>query len=151
MDARYAPNQKEARIRIARRNKLLAEMLYGDQIPDEGIYPGLGERWGRQKDAQVAMKISASSLHRLAEKIVRGIFFIEDNQYIEPPHSINFYALEDDGATEIMGMLARFGKEYEKGPGILINRAVTPEDGVSAIFSIEVWGSFKMYAAVMSP
>lgn len=149
MDARYAPNPKEARIRTARRNKLLAEMLHGDQIPENGIYPGLGERWGLPRDAQVAMKISVSSFHRLTEKIVRGIFFIEDRQYIEPPHSINFYALEDDGANEIMEVLARFGKEYAKGPGILINRAVTPEDGVSAIISIEVWGSFKMYAAVM--
>ena len=84
MDARYAPNQKEAGIRIARRNELLAEMLHGDQIPENGIYPGLGERWGRPKDAQVAMKISASSFHRLTEKIVRGIFFIEDSRYIEP-------------------------------------------------------------------
>lgn len=150
MDARYAPNQKEARIRIARRNKLLAEMLHGDQIPEDGAYPGLGERWGRPKGAQVAMMITASSFHRLTEKIVRGIFFIEYSQYIEPPHSINFYALEDDGASEIIEMLTHFGKEYARGPGILINCAVTPEDGVSAIISIEVWGSFRMYAAVLS-
>lgn len=148
MDARYVTNQKETRIRTARRNKLLAEMLHGDQIPEDGIYPGLGERWGRPKDTRVALKISASSFHRFTEKIVRGIFFIEDSQYIEPTHSINFYALEDDGATQIMEMLAKFGKEYMKGPGILINRAVTPEDGVSAIISIEVWGTFKMYASV---
>lgn len=149
MDARYAPNQKEARIRIARRNKLLAEMLHGDQIPQEGIYPGLGDRWNQSKDAQVAIRIPVSSFRRLTEKIVRGIFFIEDGQYIEPPSSIKFYALEDEGASEIMETLGHFGKEYAKGPGILINRAVTPEDGVSAIISIEVWGSFKMYAAVM--
>lgn len=151
MDARYAPNQEEARIRIARRNKLLAEMLHGNQIPEGGIYPGFGERWGRPKDAQVAMSIPASSFRRLTEKIVRGIFFIEDNKYIEPSHSINFYALEDDGASEITEMLSRFGKEYARGPGILINRAVMAEDGVSAIISIEVWGSFKMYASVMPP
>ena len=95
------------------------------------------------------MRIPASSFHRLTEKIVRGIFFIEDAQYIAPPHSISFYALEDDGASEITELLAHFGKEYARGPGILINRAVTPEDGVSALISIEVWGSFKMYAAVM--
>lgn len=151
MDARHAPNQKEARIRIARRNKLLSEMIHGDQIPEDGIYPGLGERWDRPRNAQVAMMISANSFHRLTEKIVRGIFFIEDNQYIESPYFINFYALEDEGAAEIITTLARFGKEYAKGPGILINRAVTPEDGVSAIISIEIWGSFKMYASVMAP
>lgn len=150
MDARYAPNPKEARIRIARRNKLLAELLHGDQIPQEGIYPGLGERWNRSKDAQVAIIVPASSFRRLAEKIVRGIFFIEDGQCIEPPHLIDFYALEDEGAAPIKELLNRFGTEYARGPGILVNRAITPEDGVSAIISIEVWGSFKMYASVLS-
>lgn len=148
MDARYATNRKEANIRIARRNKLLAELIHGEQIPQVGVYPGLGERWNRPQDAQVALKIPASSFRRLAEKIVRGIFFIENGQYIEPPYSIDFYALEDEGAAPVIELLNRFGTKYARGPGILINRAMTPEDGVSAIISIEVWGVFKMYASV---
>jgi len=151
MDASFAPNQKEARIRIAKRNKILGEMLHGDQIPDAGIYPGLGERWGRQKNAQTALLIPASSFRRITEKIVRGIFYIEDKQYIESPYIIDFYALQDDGASEIIELLAHFGKEYARGPGILIKSAITPEDGISAIVSIEIWGSFKMYAAVRAP
>ena len=150
VDARYATNPKEARIRIARRKKLQAELLYGDQIPQEGIYPGLGERWNRSKDEQVAILIPASSFHRLTEKIVRGIFFIEGGQYIEPPYFIDFYAVDDMGAAQIKELLYRFGTEYARVPGILINRAITPEDGVSAIILIEVWNSFKMYASVIS-
>lgn len=82
-------------------------------------------------------------------KIVRGIYFIEDERFIEPPYSIDFYALEDKGSAPIKELLDRFGTEYARGPGILINRAVAPEDGIAAIISIEVWGSFKMYASIM--
>lgn len=149
MDARYAPNLKEAHIRIARRNKLLAQLLHGDQIPQVGIYPGLGERWNRSKDAQVAITIPESSFRRLTEKIVRGISFIEDQRFIEPPYSIDFYALEDTDSVPIRELLDRFGTEYAKGPGILVNRAVMPDDGVTAFISIEVWSSFKLYASIM--
>ncbi len=151
MDARYAPNRKEERIRIARREKLLAELIHGVQIPQIGIYPGLGERWNRPIEKQIALKIPESSLRRLTEKIVRGIYFLEEAQYIEPPYLIGFYVLEDEGAGSVIDLLNRFGTEYARGPGILINRAITPEDGVSSIISIEIWGSFKMYASVTVP
>lgn len=150
MDARHASNPKDAYIRMAMRNKLLAEIQHGDEIPQDGIYPGFGERWNRPRIDQVAINIPARSFRRLTEKIVRGIYFIEDKRFIESPYTIDFYALEDEGASEVKELLNRFGTEYARGPGILINRAVTPEDEVSAIISIEVWGAVKMYASVMS-
>lgn len=150
MDASRASNSREAKIRMARRKKLLSEMLHGDEIPTQGIYPGLGERWSRPKNSQVAIKISAHSIRRLTEKIVRGIFFVDGEQFIESPYSIDFYALTDIGAVPVKELLDRFGKEYARGPGIQIIRAITPEDGVSAIISIEIWGTVKMYASVMS-
>lgn len=148
IDGHSASNPKEASIRIAKRKKLLAELLHGDDIPQEGTYPGFGEHWNRPKDDQVAINIPAHSFHRLTEKIVRGIYFIEDKHFIEPPYSIEFYALEDKSATPINELLARFGNEYARGPGILIKRAVEPTEGVTAIIAIEVWGKFKMYAVV---
>jgi len=150
MDARHASNPNESHSRIVKRNKLLAEMRHGDEIPQDGIYPGLGERWNRQRVDQIAITIPANSFRRLTEKIVRGVYFIEDKRFIESPYAINFYAVEDEGAAEIKGLLNRFATEFARGPGILINRAVTPEDGVSAIISIEVWGAVKMYATLMS-
>jgi len=43
-------------------------------------------------------------------------------------------------------MLDRFGTVYERGPGITVIRAVTPEDNLTAMYSIEIWGRFKGYA-----
>ncbi len=148
MDPQYASSQKEARIRAAKRNKFLGEMLHGEQIPANGIYPMLGERWDRPIEAQRAIRIPARSFQRLAEKMVRGIHFIESGGFIESPHVIDFYALTEAGALEVERLLEQHGREYARGPGILINRAVTQEDGVSAVVSIEVWRSFKMYASV---
>lgn len=151
MDAARASNEVDARSRIAQRNKLLNGLLHGDEIPQDGIYPGLGERWERPKEAQVALTIPKVSLHRLAEKIVRGIIFLEDKKYIEPPYEIGFYALTDHGVAQIREILNQYGAEYARGPGIRITRVVAQEDGLSSIFEIEIWGALKMYASVMVP
>ena len=148
VNASVAKNSKDATHREAKRKKLLAKFLHGDEIPQEGIYPGLGERWGREKSSQVALLISAKSIQRLCEKIIRGIYYIEDKKFIEPPYKVDFYALSDEGSEEIKSILEKYGKEFERGPGILVKRAVAHEDGVSGLASILIWGSLKMYASI---
>ena len=44
-------------IRAGRRRKLLDIVLLGDAIPSLGVFPGLGERWGRLKAEQAAIPI----------------------------------------------------------------------------------------------
>lgn len=148
MDSAYAKNPKDAQRRIDRRNKILNELKHGDEIPEEVTYPGLGERWGRGKDSQVALTIPANSIRKLCEKVVRGIFFIEDGKFIEPPYCIEFYALADEGSKEIKYILEQYGKEHTRGPGLLIKRAVAREDNISGLLSIQIWGSLKMFASV---
>lgn len=150
MDPSQASSEADARSRSARRDKFLAEVRYGDEIPVEGAYPGLEERWNRPKNQQSAIMIPVSSFKRLTEKIVRGIFYIEDKMFIESSNSISFYTLHDDGAKPIAEILDQLGTEHSSGPGILIKRAVAPQDNVSSLMSIEIWKTFKMYASVDS-
>src|SRR5260370_39491675 len=75
-----AKNEQERNVRAALRRRVLNEALEGPAIPQTGTYPGMGEKWGRPVEEQVAVLISADSVHRIAEKIVRGIFYVEDNK-----------------------------------------------------------------------
>jgi hypothetical protein len=120
----------------------------GSQIPETAIYPNFEEKWGRPREQHVAVTIPAKSVQRLAGKIVRGIFYLEDDKFIEPPFSIDFYPLRDSDSWPFTSLLSRFGKTYAREPGIVVQRAVTPEDSISSIFCIEIWGIFKMYAVV---
>ena len=90
----------------------------------------------------------ANSMRRLTEKIVRGIFFLEDNAFIEAGHPIEFYALAEEGAGPIKELLDRFGRESAREPGIVVRRAVAADQPMGALFEIDVWGQFKMYASV---
>ena len=142
-------DERDKAKREANRHRLLDSMLEGEDIPLDGVYPGLGERWSRPRDEQSAVLIPAASFQRLADKIVRGTVYWLDQRFIEPPYSVNFYAVEDENAGEVRDLLKRAGKTYSQGPGITVTRAVVPEDGPSSVLQIELWGGqVKMFAVV---
>jgi len=149
LDPAYAKNDKDALARRRKRERFVSGLLIGNDIPTEGIYPGLGERWGRPKGSGIAFIIPERSLRLLTEKIVRGIAYVDDRKFIEPTHTIEFYAIHDKDANPVKELLAQYGKEYARGAGIKIVRALLPDDGVTAVMSIEIWEAIVMFASVM--
>ena len=126
LDPSLARDERDRRARKAKRDKILSQVLTGDNIPNTGIYPCFEEKWGRPHQEQVAITISANSVRRLSEKIVRGIFYLEDHKFIEEPWSIDVYALHDRDAAPIISILDRFGREYAREPGIVRTGWSTP-------------------------
>lgn len=149
MDPRHAKNPGDRRARAGLAAKINSELMIGEAIPSEGTYPSLGERWGRPRHAGVALTIPADFFRRITEKVVRGITYIEGKRFIEPPHCVEFFALDDAGAATMRQVLESYGEVLAREPGIVIRRAVTPDDGVSALYEIEFWKQFKSYASVM--
>lgn len=144
----YAKSEKDRNARMAKRNQILREAFQGKDIPLQAVYPNFGPHDHYPIENQTAITIKADSVKKLSEKIVRGIFYLEDGHFIKPPYTINFYALTDRGATPIMEMLEQYGTIHAREPGIVVSRAVAHEDNISSFFCIEIWGRFKMYAAV---
>ena len=93
--------------------------------------------------------ISEDGFHRLAEKIVRGIFYVVDRKFIEPPFAVESFPLDPSSSGPVREVLDRFAVTYAREPGIVVRRAVT-EDGVSSLFEIEFWGQLERYGASAS-
>lgn len=150
MKPEFTNDERDRAARTARATRLREELFYGPDIPRSAVYPGLGERWNRPATQGLAVLLPEKSLRRLTEKIVRGIFFLEDRAFIDAPYTIEFYALTDEGATPIKEILDRFGREYAREPGIAVRRAVADDDpmGALSLFEINVWGQLTMYASV---
>lgn len=148
MRAAEKNSEKENIIRESIRQKVLKKAMEGTKIPLEGIIPGLHEKWGRPIGEQVAFAVPAQSVHRITEKIVRGICYIEDQSYIEPPAKIEFFMFSPDDATAIQEMFGAKEEVFSCGPGIVVRKTVAPEDGITSFFVIEFWGQFKTYASV---
>ena len=142
-------DERDAARREALRQKLLAQTLKGEKVPRSAIYPGFGPMAELPEREQVAMPISATAIRRLAEKVVRGLIYVLDGKLVEQPYVVEVHVLDDAGATPIREALVKHGKAFERGPGITVTRAVTPEDGLSGFYEVEIWGRFKVYVSVM--
>jgi hypothetical protein len=146
----FARDASDARARRARAKKFTSEILQGDQIPKDGHYPNLGERWDRPAGSGMAIVIPVASFQAITEKIVRGIAYIEEKVFIEPPHVVRFFAVADEAASEIRALIDEHGSTFTREPGIHVRRLLAPEDGVSAIYELEFWKQFKTYASVLN-
>lgn len=149
LDPTHGKNEKDRRIRGLKRQKLLGTMLRGNEIPSEGVYPGLGERWGRPRNEQAALLVPASHLQKLAAKIVKGLVFLEDGKLVDAETEIEHHVVSPEGARPVEELLRSFGNLHSRGPGIDVVRAVTPDDGITAFYKITVWGEIVMYVSVL--
>jgi hypothetical protein len=140
-------DERDRNVRAALRKRVLDEALEAAAAPECAVYPGMGERWGRPREDQLAVRISEDGFHRLAEKIVRGIFYVVDRKFIEPPFAVESFPLDPSTSRPVREVLDRFAVTYAREPGIVVRRAVT-EDGVSSLFEIEFWRQLKRYARV---
>jgi hypothetical protein len=143
-----AHNQRDAQHRLYKRQRILEQALHGEQIPDHGGYPGLGARWPEIPGERTAILIPKEYFERITEKIVRGIYYIEDNIFIMPPYVIDFFALPDDDTASWHDAFDRWGKTYSREPGVLVRRAIAQDVGISSVFEITFWKQFKMFASV---
>jgi hypothetical protein len=111
-------------------------MFRGEQIKGKNVVPGLGERWGRPVEQQVAIKIPEESFPAITEKIVRGLVYREDDAFIEPPQEIVCQLATEGGLDDVKKLLVEYGKEFKREPGLVI------------VYEITFWDQFKSYATV---
>jgi hypothetical protein len=142
-------NERDMSARASRAARLGAQLVDGPAIPLQSVYPGLGERWGRATGSGIGIPIPANSFRRLTEKIVRGIYYLEYEMFIESPYLIQFYALSDDGAQPIKALIEQHGREYAREPGIVVRLAIAEDEPMSSLVEISIWGQFNMYASVL--
>jgi hypothetical protein len=141
-------NERDRRARFAFGQRIMSETLQGSAIPRESVLPGLGERAGLPEDEQVAVLVSKDGIEGLTRKIVRGVFYVEDGKFIEPPFVIDVMVVHEEGASEFRALLDRWGKTFAREPGLVVRRAVVDGDGITSLFEITYWQQFKVYASV---
>lgn len=152
VNPKLARDAVDRRARIALKDRLFSDMYVEGAIPENGIFPNLGERWNRAPDADLAaIRIPVHSFRRITEKIVRGITYLDQDKFIEPPYAVEFFALDDNGALPVREYITQHGTTLAHEPGIVVRHAVTPDDEVSALFEVEFWQQFKTYAIVHVP
>jgi hypothetical protein len=74
--------------RAGRRRQVRAMVLTGDAIPTGGVLPGFEDNEKTSSEDMAVVPIPRSYIERIAEKVVRGVFFIKYGKFIEPPFKV---------------------------------------------------------------
>jgi hypothetical protein len=149
LDPSFAKNPRDARLRELKLRKIMGGVIEEGQIGARTEYPTTIVRAPTSNRRFVS--IPAANFRRLTEKIVRGIVYVDRQAFIEPTYVIEHHAIGDEASKPIVDVLDRFGTTFANEPGIVVRRAVSKEDPIASVFSIEVWKSFKMFAFVDDP
>jgi hypothetical protein len=78
-------NERDRKLRHDRGKRILSHALHGAKIPTVSTIPGMEEKWNRPIEEQIAILVPAANLKLMTEKIVRGVFYVEDKRFIESP------------------------------------------------------------------
>jgi hypothetical protein len=145
---RHGRNPNDSAARAAKGKKIRAEALQGEAIPKSAVFPGFEKTddWGTEEP--VAVRISAAGLKQLTDKIVRGVTYIEDGRLIVAPYRVQMFVFTPENAAPIRALVERTGRLLERGPGLSVWRAVAPEDGITSLYALEIWGRLRLYAVV---
>jgi hypothetical protein len=149
MDPSAGRNARDVAARAGKQRELMTQMSYLAQrgIPRESVFPGFGpEEW--PGEPLTVIPVPKRAIDRLVEKIVRGITYLEEGAFIEETHVIEPQYMQEESARFLNEQFVKFGKRFERKPGLVIDRCATPEDSVSSIFRIEIWGRLRVYAFV---
>ena len=131
-----------------RLKKVLAEMCEGEEIPDDPESSrDLANDGDVLRQSKSESKSPAPAWMRWTKKIVRGLAYREDGQFVEPPYEIAAF-VDNEGAAFAKEMVEKAGKEFEREPGLVVRRATVEGDHRTAIYEITFWQQFKTYATV---
>lgn len=140
----YAKSEKDANHRLKTKQKLISSLMPRDKIKKSALLPSKLPI----PNTPFGILIPADEYKKMGEKFIRGITYVIDSTYIDSSHKINIYFQEELNASYIHGLLEQYGKKYFCGDGIIIERAVIPEDVQSGIYYIKLWETTYMYGIV---
>jgi hypothetical protein len=150
IDSSKGKNERDVRARRKKKEEVIKGARVLNKIPDY-VLPNFdgGDRQGRREF--VAIDIPEKSLDMLLKKIVSGITYKEDGRFIEEDYSISWGLIRenDPEADFLYQALEKYAVKTDRGPGIVIERAVPYDDPKSAFFRITIWGRLKYYAFLL--
>ncbi|MFH1974482.1 MAG: hypothetical protein ABIJ52_02835 [Pseudomonadota bacterium] len=112
------------------------------------IFPGYGFHPGIDSAEQRGVLVAEDDIKAFGKKLIRGTTWVLDKKYIEPDYLIDIYFARDPVSFPFYESLARFGKSYSLGPGLMVVRAIAEEDGLSGFYYMEIWRKLFMYGSV---
>lgn len=145
----YGRDEKDKIMRKAKRQKIIRNAEILKQIPSQGIFPNFGPQEDIKYPFYVSVLLPENEIKYFGYKLLRGITYFLDKEFIEPEYNMEIHVLYDIDAKPVVEFIEKNGKTYNLGAGVKIIRGLAIEDKNSALFVIAIWGKFKLYGSII--
>lgn len=145
MDPASGRDAQDAHQRLKLRQKVLRKLQIFTKEPLKGVFPNFGAQ-GSQRDEMLAVPLDVKGLRKLTEKMVRGIVYVENAEFIDENYEIVISFMKNDDASFLLKIAKEGGGVIHRGPGISVTRAYLPADKRVGVFVIEIWQRARLYA-----
>lgn len=146
----FRPSQgKEERDKKARarnREKLLEEVIHLDESP-AGVFPGFGVHTDVEYDQYHVLRIPEEWIEAYADKLVRGMAYVLDEEPIPQEATIELYVIKEGADKGLLQLLKGAASVYHRGFGFQVLRSIR-EDGNAWIYGFHIWQTMKFYVIV---
>lgn len=95
IDPNVGKSEKDSKARSLKKEQIKKQIITFNQVSDKGFYPNFGYTYEKKFSKMPAILISKESIELFCEKIVKGITYIDSEQYIDIPYEIETYVIED--------------------------------------------------------
>lgn len=139
-----------------RKRKALMAKVFKDAKPysrdvEPHLLPGIGPHPELPAEQQLQISLPAAELIEVGEKIGRGCeYWLNNGRIVEPPYEIEVFFVHEGDVPDVLRIFANFGPIY-RGPGFQVRRTVTPDDPLTALYQMVIWGTLTAYASIMTP
>jgi hypothetical protein len=145
IDPASGRNARDAHQRLKLRQKVLRKLKIFTKEPTEGVFPNFGLQ-GPARAEMLAVPLDAKGLRKLTEKMVRGVVYVENAEFIDENYEFVISFMKNEDANFLLKIAEAGGGVIHRGPGISVTRAYLPSDKRVGVFVIEIWQRARFYA-----
>jgi len=141
------PRERHARLQYLK--KLMNATVPAGKIDENRMMPGFSFHPGYERAIQRGTLFDPKELERVAEKIIRGVEYIQKGakRYIEEPYRMEAYPRVDAGGPEFKAIRDICPVFYD-GTNT-IQRGAVPERPLEPIYIIRVWNQWEIWGVIM--
>lgn len=141
--------QKEQRARLAYLRRLMSETIPSKEVDERMLMPGFGFHEGYERNSQRSTLLNKEKLTRVAEKIVRGVEYIQKGakRYVEDPYKLEIYFPHnpyDDACTA----LRKICPTFHDGTNT-IQRGAVSDRPLEPVYIIRIWEQWEIWGVIL--
>jgi hypothetical protein len=148
IDPRQARDERDARAREARGKEIFQILVPGDRIFSRHALAGFEPHEHMPRHEQIVVPLPVAHVERICEKMTRGVIYIENGTYIEPPFRIEQFHVRERGDNLIVPTMHAHGIHLHQSHTMNV-RILRPVDAPEeALIRFRVWDKWTWYSQI---